>query len=239
MLKNLVEKWQRYLGEFVYGGIDGSVTTFAVVAGAVGANLDAAVILILGFANLLADGFSMSAGAYLSAKSENDNYNKHRLAELAEVENNPDKKKADLAEIYRRKGFSGDLLSQVIDRFTADKQLWVDTNMKEGLEMAPSAKTPLLVGTVTFVAFFIIGLIPLLLYTYDFMFEFGGDEFLWTCILTSIAFMIIGYLKANVNETSHFRGTIETLILGIIAASVAYYVGFLFEAWILGGGLKS
>ena len=59
-----------YLGEFVYGGIDGTVTTFAVVAGAVGANLGSEIILILGFANLLADGFAMSIGAFLSKKSE-------------------------------------------------------------------------------------------------------------------------------------------------------------------------
>lgn len=55
-----LNKYQEYLGEFVYGGIDGAVTTFAVVSGAVGAGLDNQVIIILGFANLLADGFAMS-----------------------------------------------------------------------------------------------------------------------------------------------------------------------------------
>lgn len=59
-----------YLKEFVYGGIDGCVTTFAVVAGATGANLSSGIILILGFANLIADGFSMSVGNYLSVKSD-------------------------------------------------------------------------------------------------------------------------------------------------------------------------
>ena len=58
-----------YLKEFVYGGIDGSVTTFAVVAGATGANMSSGVIIVLGFANLIADGFSMSVGNYLSEKS--------------------------------------------------------------------------------------------------------------------------------------------------------------------------
>ncbi|HCQ16691.1 MAG TPA: hypothetical protein DIU20_10530, partial [Cryomorphaceae bacterium] len=67
-----ISKWQDYIGEFVYGGIDGSVTTFAVVAGAAGAHLDSAVVIILGFANLLADGFAMSVGSYLSTKSEKD-----------------------------------------------------------------------------------------------------------------------------------------------------------------------
>ena len=66
------EKFEKYLGQLVYGAIDGAVTTFAVVAGAAGARLSSTVIIILGFANLIADGFSMGASAYLSAKSERD-----------------------------------------------------------------------------------------------------------------------------------------------------------------------
>ena len=79
--KGWFSKWQDYIGEFVYGGIDGSVTTFAVVAGSAGAGLDSSVIIILGFANLLADGFAMSVGSYLSNKSEKENYEKHRQIE--------------------------------------------------------------------------------------------------------------------------------------------------------------
>ncbi|HKK88587.1 MAG TPA: VIT1/CCC1 transporter family protein, partial [Saprospiraceae bacterium] len=74
----LLKSFEGYLGEFVYGGIDGCVTTFAVVAGAVGASLESSVIIILGFANLLADGFAMSVGAFLSAKSQKENFYKHK-----------------------------------------------------------------------------------------------------------------------------------------------------------------
>ena len=63
---------KKYLPEFVYGGIDGSITTFAVVSGVVGASLNSSIILILGFANLFADGFSMAVSKYLSEKSEDD-----------------------------------------------------------------------------------------------------------------------------------------------------------------------
>src|SRR5688572_26754032 len=65
-----------YIGEFVYGGIDGAITTFAVVAGATGANFGTDVIIILGLANLLADGFSMSIGNFFSTKADRDNYEK-------------------------------------------------------------------------------------------------------------------------------------------------------------------
>lgn len=72
MKQLFLRKFEKYLGEFVYGGIDGAITTFAVVAGSVGASLSTKVILILGFANLLADGFSMSVWAYLSSKAEQE-----------------------------------------------------------------------------------------------------------------------------------------------------------------------
>src|SRR5687767_11405864 len=117
---------REYLGEFVYGGIDGCVTTFAVVAGASGANLAIEVILILGFANLLADGFAMSVGNFLSVRSEMDNYNKHKQVEYWEVDNLPDKERSEIREIYEAKGFSGTLLDQVVEVITADKDRWVD-----------------------------------------------------------------------------------------------------------------
>ncbi|EAR15979.1 VIT1/CCC1 transporter family protein [Robiginitalea biformata] len=73
MKSSFLKKHEAYLSEFVYGGMDGCVTTFAVVAGSVGASLDSAVIIILGFANLIADGFAMSVGAYLSHNTARDN----------------------------------------------------------------------------------------------------------------------------------------------------------------------
>jgi vacuolar iron transporter family protein len=70
--RNFYKNNKHYLSEFVYGGMDGSITTFAIVAGASGANFDSLVIIILGFANLLADGYAMSIGAYLSSKASNE-----------------------------------------------------------------------------------------------------------------------------------------------------------------------
>lgn len=72
IISKIKQHLEDYLKEFVYGGIDGAVTTFAVVAGATGARFDTKVILVLGFANLIADGFSMGVGSYLSTKSEQE-----------------------------------------------------------------------------------------------------------------------------------------------------------------------
>ena len=222
-------KYQKYLPEFVYGGIDGSVTTFAIVAGSVGADLDASVVLILGFANLFADGFSMSVGAYLSPKPEQKNFKKHEAIEYWEIENLPETERQEVREIYAKKGFSGELLEQVVNTICADKDRWVDTMMKEELEMIEQDKTPLKIGGVTFLSFLLVGIIPLTVYVWDYLFKFSGDTFWTTCVLTSMGFAFIGYLKSVATQTSRWKGVVETLTLGIIAAGVAYFVGDILE----------
>jgi len=220
---------EKYLGEFVYGGIDGCVTTFAVVAGAVGAGLDSSIIIILGFANLLADGFAMSIGAYLSSKSEQDNYCKHRKIEHWEVDNMPDAEREEIRKIYQAKGFEGELLDKVVHVITEDKKRWVDVMMKEELEMMENDKSPVLIGGVTYASFISIGLIPLVIYVVDYLTPVSGNVFIWSSSLTAVGFIIIGILKSYVTHTRIWRGALETLGLGIIAALVAYFVGDVLE----------
>jgi VIT1/CCC1 family predicted Fe2+/Mn2+ transporter len=228
-LRNL----QEYLSEFVYGGIDGAVTTFAVVAGAVGANLDPVIIIILGFANLFADGFSMSVGAYLSSKSERENYIKHRNIEAWEVDNLPEKEREEIEIIYQAKGFRGPLLQQVVEVIVSDRERWIDEMMKDELNMMEETKSPFKVGAATLVSFILVGFIPLTVYVWDYFYEAPFDTFLWTSILTGIAFIVIGVLKSWVNRTGLWRSVAETLALGFIAALVAYYIGDLLETLLL------
>jgi vacuolar iron transporter family protein len=111
-----------FLGEFVYGGIDGSITTFAVVSGATGAGFPAEVIIVLGLANLLADGLSMSVGSYLSSKTEKENYYRHRANEYREIDECPGAEVEEIRQIYRSKGFSGQLLDDAVKVITANKE---------------------------------------------------------------------------------------------------------------------
>jgi len=228
------KRFEKYLGEFVYGGIDGCVTTFAVVAGSVGAGLDSAIIIILGFANLLADGFAMSVGAYLSTKSEQDNYNKHKQVEYWEVENLPELEKEEIREIYAAKGFKGELLDQVVEVLTRDKEVWVNTMMKEELEMIKEERSPFWIGATTYMSFILIGVIPLFIYVVDYISPLDKNLFLIASILTAIGFLLIGWLKTYVNQTPIIKGILETLVLGGIAAVVAYFVGDFLEQLIVG-----
>jgi VIT1/CCC1 family predicted Fe2+/Mn2+ transporter len=219
-----------YIGEFVYGGIDGSVTTFAVVAGSTGASLETSVILILGFANLIADGFSMSVGDFFSTKANIDNYKKHRNIEYWEVDNMPDAEKEEIREIYRQKGLEGETLENVVDVITSDKDRWVDVMMKEELEMQQESRSPVSTAAVTFGSFVLVGFIPLFSYVLDYAMGIGSENmFLTSSIMTGIAFGLIGLLKSYVTETRMIRSVIETLLLGGLAAIIAYYVGDVLE----------
>lgn len=217
---------REYLPEFVYGGIDGSVTTFAVVAGAAGAGLSTGVVLILGFANLLADGLSMSIGNFLSVKSEVDEYKKQQRVEYWEIDNWPEKEREEIREIYEAKGFEGELLEQVVDVITSDRDRWVDLMMKEELNMQYPSQSPFKTAGATFISFFIVGLIPLITYVFSYFNEMSETKLFWfSSLLTGIAFILIGFLKSYITHSHRLKSVLETLMLGGIAAVVAYYVG--------------
>jgi len=229
---SFVDKFQDYLGEFVYGGIDGSITTFAVVAGSAGAGLSSEVIIILGFANLFADGFAMSIGAYLSSKSEIDNYAKHKKIEYWEIENLREKEIEEVREIYQEKGFEGELLEQVVQVIIADDDRWVDVMMKEELGMIESNKSPFAIGAITFISFVVLGFVPLLIYVLDYVKKQDVNLLIWSSVLTLVAFGVIGYLKGVVNHKNKLISTTTTILMGVVAALVAYYVGDFLEKFV-------
>lgn len=164
-------KFRLFLPQIIFGGIDGLVTTFAVVAGAAGASLSVQTIIILGFANLVADGFSMSVGSFLSKQTEMD---------MAKLDNQ---------------------------------------------------NLPFFEGLATFLSFNIIGLIPLLAFILPFTSNYSNNsKFIISAILTLIAFVVIGYFKSKVSNKSMLKGIGETVLLGGIAASLAFFAGNVLES---------
>lgn len=221
---------KEYISEFVYGGIDGAITTFAVVAGAEGASLGIEVVIILGLANLIADGFSMSVGNFFSTKAERDTFERHKQVEYWEIENLREKEIQEIRDIYSAKGFQGELLEQVVAVITADKDIWVDTMMKEELEMVKSDKAPWKTAGMTFFSFVVVGSVPLLSYVFTGTGpSIQQDLFLYSSVLTGVALAIVGSLKSIVTEKNVLWGIVETLLLGGLAAFLAYFVGDVLE----------
>ena len=219
-----------YLKDFIYGAIDGAVTTFAVVAGVAGAGLSSSVVIILGIANLLADGFSMAISNYMGTRAENQYREKAREVELDEIRKWPKGEREEIRQIYKAKGFEGELLEQVVDVITADEDRWVDTMIQEEHGMPLDDHNALEAGVATFAAFCLIGAIPLLTYLVNWVLgDVIQQEFLWSCVLTSIAFVAVGAAKARFLDQSHVVSALETLGIGGVAAGLAYGVGVVLQ----------
>jgi len=216
-----------YIQDIVYGGNDGIVTTFAVVAGTMGANLPHNIIIILGLANLVADGISMGTGSYLSLKSERDHYYRLRKEEEEEIEEDPAMEKAEIAMFMERKGFKGKDLERVTDIITSDREVWLDTMMIEEHGMAEEmSDNPLMHGIATFLSFAAFGSIPLLPY----LFTINTDSRFPVAIAsTAAALILLGLTRSAVTRERLIRGPIEILTVGALGAIAAYAIGMLLK----------
>jgi VIT1/CCC1 family predicted Fe2+/Mn2+ transporter len=209
-----------YVRDFIYGGIDGSVTTFAVVSGVSGAELSVSVILILGFANLAADGFSMAASNFLGTRAEQDDHDRLKRIEYRHIEIAPEGEREEVRQIYRNKGFEGEELEMAVALVTSDKDVWVRTMLSEEYGLPTEIRSPWRAAWSTFAAFFVCGLIPLLPYLFKF-----GNSFTLSAILTGLTFFLIGSAKSRWSTSTGLRSGFETLFVGALAAGLAYAVG--------------
>jgi VIT1/CCC1 family predicted Fe2+/Mn2+ transporter len=218
----------QYIGDMVYGGLDGIITTFAVVSGVAGAHLATPVILILGLANLFADGFSMATGAYLSMKSEQEYYHREWQRELWEVKQLPAGERQELYEAYRQKGYSVDDAQELVKIQTRDTQRWVKAMMVDELGLLSDDRKPLYSGLVTFSSFILAGATPLLVYLLGLSMPVpAAIAFPISLLLSALALFALGAAKVFVTGLNFFRSGLEMLLVGGLAAGVAYGVGAL------------
>ncbi|MBI4235203.1 VIT1/CCC1 transporter family protein [Candidatus Peregrinibacteria bacterium] len=213
--------------DFVYGGIDGAITTFAVVAGVEGASLSIPVILILGFANLFADGFSMAVGKYLSDKSSQELYEKIKKIEYEHLKVKTVHEKEEVKEIMRSYGFKGKDLDRAVSVITSNEDVWVDLMMRNEFNLTNENVDPVKGGVTTFISFLLIGIIPLLGYLLRPIFELSQkNTFFVTIFMTLIALFIVGAVKSKFSIRHWFFSGLQTVLIGGAAAGIAYFVGY-------------
>ena len=217
-----------YFDDFIYGSIDGAVTTFAIVAGVMGASLPSVIILILGFANLFADGFSMAAANYQASKARNEFVEMKRKQEEWEIENLEEQERDEIRDIYKEKGFRDKLLEDVVRIITSRRKVWIDTMMKEELGLIEDGKNPMQSSVSTFVGFNVVGLIPLIPFMIFMIIgiEVNSEAFVYSTVSVFAAFFLVGMIKGKIVKKSMLYSGISTLIIGGIAAVVAYLVGY-------------
>jgi VIT1/CCC1 family predicted Fe2+/Mn2+ transporter len=213
-----------YVGDALLGGIDGCVTTFAIIAGAIGAGFDTRIVVIVGCANLLADGASMAISNYQNARSRMELISNARKDEAHHIMMVPDGEREEIRQIFAQKGFSGDILEQIVDTITADKDRWINTMVTEELGLPTEAPNAFTAAYVTFAAFVLAGLIPLL----PFLFSLFTKPAVAVASagMTALAFFLIGVGKGWALNQGWLRSGVTTLFQGGIAACIAFAVGY-------------
>ncbi|MBO0346104.1 VIT1/CCC1 transporter family protein [Roseibium limicola] len=210
-----------YLRDWVYGGIDGSITTFAIVAGSLGANLSTSVVLILGLANLLADGFSMAVANYSGTKSEQEDYQRLLTVEKKHLRLDPKGEQEEIRQIYKAKGFADAELETLVEIITSHRRTWLDTMMQEEYGLARPTRKAGYAALATFAAFVLCGSLPLV----PFLFGMAASG-LSTTLVTALAFFAIGAVKSHWSVRSWVRSGLETCLIGLTAAGIAWFVGY-------------
>ncbi|EKE03178.1 MAG: Integral membrane protein [uncultured bacterium] len=218
-------KKHNYLGDSVLGAIDGTVTTFAIVSGATGAGLRPEIAIILGLANLFADGFSMAASNFLKTKSDKGVIEKARKTEKQHIEHEPEGEREEIRQIFQQKGFKGETLEKIVNTITKSHQRWVNTMLTEELGLPLETPGPGKAAFATFLSFVIVGFAPLL--PFFIMTRLETNLFLASSILTSITFFSIGLIKGAILKQNIILSALETLFIGLGSASIAYIIGYL------------
>ncbi|GLC30763.1 VIT1/CCC1 transporter family protein [Clostridium omnivorum] len=218
----------QYIKSLVYGGLDGTITTFAVVAGVAGAALSPGIVLIMGFANLIGDGLSMAMGDYLSTKSEMEYQTAERERETWEVQNYPEGEKLELMELYINKGMDKEDAKIVTDIISKNKEAWVDIMMVEELGIIEEKESPIKNALVTFASFLVFGFIPLITYVVSKLIPGRGmNLFVASSVLTAATLFTLGALKVRVTGRNWIVSGLEMLLVGGLTAAAAYGIGTL------------
>ena len=226
-----IGRFSEYLREIVYGGNDGIVTTFAVVAGFAGAGAEGAAtvgsiaVLLFGLANLFADATSMGLGAFLSARSQADVYAATRAREMQEIIDNPESERREIFEILRARDVPNGDIAQFADLYMRNPELLADFMMQNEIGMAdPRDGSPARDGIATFLAFLFFGAIPLVPY---FLREPDKVAFHLSVGATFLALALLGVLRWVVTDERITRCVGETVLVGGICAVVAFTVGMI------------
>ena len=231
--RHRVSTFQEYLKQIVYGGNDGIVTTFAIVAGFAGAGADGAAqigavaVLLFGIANLLADATAMGLGEFLSARSQQDVYNATHKNEISAIESNPNDGRVAMMSNLAERGVSDQDAEQLTDVMLRNPDFMADFMMQYDLGMPnPSSSSAAMNGLFTFGAFLIWGAVPLIPY---FIFEPTQTTFRMSVAATFAALTSLGLLRWKVTNESMIRCVGETVLVGGICALVAFGVGMIFR----------
>jgi VIT1/CCC1 family predicted Fe2+/Mn2+ transporter len=210
-----------WIRDATLGANDGLVSILTLLAGLAGAEVSASTILIAGLAGLVAGAISMGVGAYVSAKAYRSYYRAELRKEVEEMREKPDVEREEIREIYRERGFEGELLERVVDRITADPRVWLKVMMSEELGLSPQFGRPLGAAAVVFVAFLIGGLVPVV----PFLFASGLTALVASFLVTAAALLVAGGIRSRFTGERPLLAGLELVAMAAIGVGVAHLIG--------------
>src|SRR6056297_850120 len=223
---------QEFLKQIVYGGNDGIVTTFAIVAGFAGAAADGVAqigglaVLVFGLANLFADAVSMGLGEFLSTRSKRDLYNSRRTAELRSLRDNPGGEREELEQMLSERGLAPASAQRAAEELMRSPELVADMMMTYEMQMVDMRTAhPVAEGLSTFLAFVLLGAVPLL--PYFVLPATDPRTFGLSVAATFAALVSLGLLRWKATEQRLARCVGETVLVGGVCALVAFAVGWM------------
>jgi VIT1/CCC1 family predicted Fe2+/Mn2+ transporter len=208
--------------DVVIGMADGLTVPFALAAGLSGAVASTDIIVVAGLAEVAAGAIAMGLGGYLAARTDAQHYQSERRRETYEVEHLADRERREIAEIFRGYGLHGTQLDAMVSAISAEPARWVDFMMRHelGLDAPNPRRAPISALTIGG-SYMLGGLVPLAAY---FLLADAHRALLASVIVTGIALLCFGAVKARLTAVPVLRGALETLLVGGLAAGVAFAV---------------
>lgn len=214
------------LRDVILGGQDGLVNVLGVILAVAAATSSAKIVIIAGLAATFAESISMAAVAYTSTKAQKQHYQKELRREKREIREMPEEERKEIRDIYYRKGFRGSLLDQIVRKITSSKKLWLDTMMKEELNLVDDIEAPGRSAAIVGFSAVIGSLIPLL----PFLLMPVQDGVVTSIVLSVVVLFASGTVKAKITIGSWLRSGAEMAAIGMGAAIIGYLIGAGFGA---------
>jgi vacuolar iron transporter family protein len=214
--------------DVVIGMSDGLTVPFALAAGLTGvAAATTGIVVTAGLAEIAAGSIAMGLGGYLAAKTDSEHYDAEVIREYRETEEIPDQEEEEVAKVFRQYGLSEIQLAPVVSAICADKKQWVDFMMRFelGLDEPDPARAGRSAGTIA-ASYIAGGLIPLAPYMIVGRFLPGTIRTaLWMSVaVTLLALFVFGYVKGRFTAVTPWRGGIQTVLVGGLAAAAAFFI---------------
>ncbi len=210
-----------WIRDATLGANDGLVSILTLLAGVAGAQVEPSTVLIAGLAGLVAGAISMAVGAYVSAKAYRSYYRAELRREVEEMREKPDVERAEIRDIYRERGFEGELLDRVVDRITSDPRVWLKVMMSEELGLSAQFGRPLGAAAVVFVAFLAGGTVPVV----PFLFAEGLVALVASFLLTAAALLVAGGIRSRYTGERPLMAGLELVAMATVGVGAASLIG--------------